>query len=188
MPAVVANGRIDAVNERLIQRCRQGEQDAQLQLVRYTSEDVRRILFRLAGPVVDLEDLVQQVYLAMFSSLPGFRGESRFSTWLFSLCLHVVRKRYRSLGRWLRLRARLADNPPPAATDAREEITRVEQARKVWHTLERLSTRQREVLVMYEMEGMTGPQIAEILGIPQATVWTRLHHARRAFRRKFRWE
>ena len=188
MPAVAADSRIPTVDERLIQRCRQGEQDARRELFQHTSDDVRRILFRLAGPVADFEDLVQQVYLAVFASIDGFRGESSFSTWLFSVCLHVVRKRSRSRGRWLRLRARLAANPPAPAADARAEVDQAERARRVWHTLDSLSVRQREVLVMYEMEGMTGPQIAEILGIPQATVWTRLHHARRAFRRRFRWE
>ena len=58
----------------------------------------------------------------------------------------------------------------------------------VHQVLQQLPFKLRTVLVLYEMEGFTGKEIARQLDIPEATVWTRLHHARRAFKRSYKWE
>lgn len=169
------------IEAELIERCRRGEERAQRELFKRTLEDVRRILFRLSGPSGDMEDMVQQVFLALFGAVRRFRGESSFSTFLFGICLRVARRQARSSFRWWRLKTRLAGERPEAAPCA--DGGEGQRARAVKKVLEELPVKHREILVLYEMEELGGREIARILGIPEGTVWTRLHHARRAFRK-----
>jgi len=171
----------------LIQLCRQGDRDAQLELFERTTQDVQRILFRLAGPVADLDDLVQETYLALWRALPKFRAEAAFSSFLFGICLRVAKKRARGWARWLKLRERAEREPAPPPLDPQRPIEQRERAAAVQRALDRLSFKQRSVLVLYEMEELSGKEIAERLGIPVKTVWTRLHAARKAFRRMYPW-
>ncbi len=176
-----------AVPGELIQRCREGDADAHRELFERTVDDVHRILYRLAGPAEDLADLVQEVYLALWRVLPGFREESAFSTFLFGICLKVAKKRGRTWLRWRRLREAATREPVEPSERPDERVARAQQAAAVRRALGRLSFKLRTVLVLYEMEGLSGREIAKKLGIPEKTVWTRLHSARKAFRRTYRW-
>jgi len=169
----------------LVRRCRQGDADAQRELFEKTLPHVQRMLFRLCGPGIEIEDLVQQVYLALFGSFGRFEGRSAFSSWLFGICIRVAGKKARSAGRFARLRRALLSEPSGTVHLPDCLVARAEQARMVHRVLGRLPYKQRTILVLYEMEGLSGKEIAESLSIPQATVWTRLHHARKAFRRSF---
>jgi len=170
----------------LIARCQKGDSDAFRELFEQTCGDVQRILFRLAGGR-DLEDLVQQAYLALFGAIRRFEGRSSFSTFVYGICLRVARKRARGIKRFLRLREsyRLEPRQPLGTPD--EQAERAARSVQVQRGLERLSWKLRTVLVLFEMEDLSGAQIAAQLGIPEATVWTRLHHARQAFRRSYSW-
>jgi RNA polymerase sigma-70 factor, ECF subfamily len=106
-----------------------------------------------------IEDATQDVFLEMFRYLPRFRGESELSTWLYRLCITQAR------------RVRTPSRPDDVARH------RIEQA------LAALTETERTVFVLYEMEGVPGKQIAQIVSCPEATVWRRLHYARHAFRR-----
>jgi RNA polymerase sigma-70 factor (ECF subfamily) len=173
---------------KLIRSCQEGDQGAYHQLFKQTVDDVHRMLYRLAGPQKDMEDLVQQVYLAVFGSIKSFRGDSAFSTWLFGICLRVAKKNSRSLFRRFRLKAKVSKEPQPALETPENGAARAQRAEKVHRVLQQLPFKLRTVLVLYEMEGFSGKEIARQLKIPEATVWTRLHHARRAFKRSYKWE
>jgi RNA polymerase sigma-70 factor (ECF subfamily) len=130
----------------------------------------------------DLEDATQEVFLQVHKYLPRFRRESELSTWLYRLCItqaRHVRRRARltqALRRLLALEPteRLVSAPPFTEELARSTLERA---------LSALSANERSVFVLYEMDGLSGKQIAEILRCPEATVWRRLHYARRTFRR-----
>jgi RNA polymerase sigma-70 factor (ECF subfamily) len=188
MPDMAGILRRADVSAKLIERCKQGDHNAYHQLFTGTVDDVHRILYRLAGPQRDMEDLVQQVYLAVFGSISSFRGESAFSTWLFGVCLRVAREHSRTLFRRFRLQSTAGQQPGPASETPENGAARAQRARKVHETLRQLPFKLRTVLVLYEMEGFSGKEIARQLDIPEATVWTRLHHARRAFKRSYKWE
>jgi RNA polymerase sigma-70 factor (ECF subfamily) len=81
----------------------------------------------------------------------------------------------------LRALGLLADQPEPIAADPSDELERARAAAAVRAVLDRLPFKQREVFVMYELEELDGAAIAELIGIPVGTVWTRLHHARKRF-------
>lgn len=172
------------ITDDLLGRCRQGEPDACRELFEAALPHVRRILYRLSGPS-DLDDLSQQAFLEIFRSLGRFQGRGAFSSWVFGICLRLAKKRARGLGRFLRFRERLAGSLEPARPAADAES--LERARAVERTLARLPFEQRAVLVMFEMEDHSGGEIAAALGIPEATVWTRLHRARKNFARLYPW-
>ncbi|HTQ02784.1 MAG TPA: RNA polymerase sigma factor [Polyangiaceae bacterium] len=138
---------------------------------------VYRVVARLSGSG-DVEDLVQEVFVVVHRRLGEFRGDARLTSWLFRIAYltvgaHVRRER---LGR--RVRELFGREPEPSTAHPSEEL---ERARRVRAALERLSFEQRSALVLFEVEGWSGAEIAEALGVPSGTVFRRLHEARRAF-------
>lgn len=153
-------------------------------LFRQHADSVHRLIARLLGPGArgaDIEDLVQQAFLAAHRALPGFRGESKPSTWLYGITARTVYRELRNRTRHRRMVAALeavALASPPAASTERLLQSRAELAR-VWRVLMEIAPKKRMVLVLHELEGLSGKEIAEALDIKEATVYTRLFHARR---------
>ena len=150
-------------------------------LFRAHADDVHRIVSRLLGlgaTEADVDDLVQQVFLAVHKSLPGFRGESKPSTWIYGIASRTVLHHLRGRRRYRIMMERLEERPwpierPEPQLESRDEL------RKVWRCLMRIKPKKRVVFVLHEIEGMSGPEIAEMLEINEPTVRSRLHHARR---------
>lgn len=146
-------------------------------------DDVHRIVARLLGPGAsraDVEDVSQLVFIAIQRALPRFRGESKLSTWIYGVAARVVMTQLRGWRRHRRLLAALGEHlelsdtyTPEKSAAEREELARV------WRCLMRIKPKKRVVYVMHELEGVSGAEIAAALDIPVATVWTRLHHARK---------
>ncbi|MFO0726157.1 MAG: sigma-70 family RNA polymerase sigma factor [Myxococcota bacterium] len=146
-------------------------------------DDVYRIVGRLLGPgasSADIEDTSQLVFMAIQRALPSFRGESKLSTWIYGVASRVVMTQLRSWRRHRRLLEAVslaADGvhrrTPEASAETRQELL------QVWACLMRISPKKRVVYLMHEVEGLSGQEIAVALGIPVATVWTRLHHAKK---------
>jgi RNA polymerase sigma-70 factor (ECF subfamily) len=166
----------------LIARAREGDTAAFRQIFQQHRQDVSRIVHRMLGPSADVEDVVQEVFLNVYRSLPSFRGESKFSTWLYRLSTNVTRMHLRRG----RSRPRFADvEVPEAPRDSAppdgplEQIERAERVRALYRLLDRLSDKKREVLVLHDLEGVPAKEIAEIASIPVLTVRTRLFYARK---------
>lgn len=113
--------------------------------------------------------------MAVYRSLPSFRGESQLSTWIYRITARTTGK----LIQKRRLRQALASvmlsEPPPAPPDPSEETAR---GLILDRMLDRLHPKKRLVLVLFELEGVPVEEIARIAGCPANTVWSRLHHAR----------
>jgi RNA polymerase sigma-70 factor (ECF subfamily) len=145
---------------------------------------VWRSLQRLGVPESDLDDALQEVFVVVHRRLASFRGDSALTTWLFGITLRVAgRFRRRSHLRheeptadWT-VHAAIASGSEPEAIalerEAQAELRRV---------LDQLDPEKRVVFVMFELEGRECPLIAEELGIPVGTVYSRLHAAREQFR------
>jgi RNA polymerase sigma-70 factor (ECF subfamily) len=164
----------------LIDRCLDGDDDAWRSLCRNHYPAVAATLRRLGVVDAEVEDAAQEVFIEVFRYLPSFRGEAQLSTWLYRLCIHRahrVRSRARTrerLRRFLLLAPAQAAPEPPGLGEAQAR-------RKIERALSSLSEKQRAVFVLYELENVPGKQIAEILRCPEATVWRRLHEARKSF-------
>jgi RNA polymerase sigma-70 factor (ECF subfamily) len=132
----------------------------------------------------DLEDLLQEVFVVVHRRLASFDGSSRVTTWLFGICLRVVAGYRRRAHR--RREQNFADVPDqPADEESGPEhaaATRQAQAR-LREVLDSMDLDQRALFVMFELDELTCEQIAEMLSIPVGTVYSRLHAARKAFRR-----
>jgi RNA polymerase sigma-70 factor (ECF subfamily) len=166
--------------DRVIARCRARDDAAWKELYDAHFEFVYRVGRRLGTPESEAEDLVHEVFLVVYKKLDQFEG-GRLTTWLYRITANLVSERHRkrrvraafeSLRIWIGGEA--PDDPERSAEKA-------SAARAVERVLERMSPKKREVFALFELEGLPGEQIAERLGCPVNTVWTRLHHARREF-------
>ncbi len=125
----------------------------------------------------DLEDACQDVFVQLFRCLAQFERRSELKTWVYKICLSQAgRLRRKRLVR--ATLARLLGRALPAPVAAGADWTGFEARRDMQAALERMSQRQREVFVLYELQGLPGEQIARIVACPPATVRGRLREAR----------
>ncbi|MFZ5439066.1 MAG: RNA polymerase sigma factor [Myxococcota bacterium] len=141
---------------------------------------LRLALQRLAGPGLDPEDLLQEVFVvALRKSADLARAQSPVA-WLFGVATKVAatRRRTATWKRWLGLEhaPEQASAESPARTLEQKQASRL-----VERALEVLSAGKRDVFVLYELQGLSGEEISQALGIPLKTVWSRLFYARREF-------
>jgi RNA polymerase sigma-70 factor (ECF subfamily) len=139
---------------------------------------------RLAGPRLDAEDLVHEVFLTVHRELHRFRGEAKLTTWLYRITANVVRDRRRQEQRLWR-RNRLAGDEAeraPAGPTPLEQLEQQREAALVYRVLDGMKERYRTVLILFEMEGLSGQEIAELTETRLETVWVWLHRAREQFR------
>jgi RNA polymerase sigma-70 factor, ECF subfamily len=150
--------------------------------------DVARWAERLAGPGFDLPDMVHEVFEIAQRRLLSFRGESSLSTWLFGITEKVVRHRRRKdrLRHWLAGSAKdVAQHVPAPGPSQHERLEQKERIARVYRVLDRLSERDREILILFELEEMPGEKIAALLGVKVGNVWLRMHRARARFLKAF---
>jgi RNA polymerase sigma-70 factor (ECF subfamily) len=142
-------------------------------------EDVRRLFTRLGVPACDLDDLVQQTFLEIPRASVSFRAGAPVRPWLFGLATILARRRRRSVSRMLARLQRWALEPRPAGSPTpAEQLEQTSEAHRAWTALEKISSKKREAFVLVALEGMSCVEAASTLGIPVATVWTRIHYAR----------
>lgn len=144
-------------------------------------DDLRGRVFALArhltGSRAEAEDVVQETFLAVHQALGGFRGECALSTWVLRIAIHAA---YRVRARRRQHVALDAGVEVPDGAPRPDELAAArEDARRLTAALEGLSAEQRTVLSLFAVEGLAHDEIAEILGIPIGTVWSRLHGARK---------
>ncbi|HYP90619.1 MAG TPA: sigma-70 family RNA polymerase sigma factor [Polyangiaceae bacterium] len=143
---------------------------------------VWRTLRRLGVAEGEARDATHEVFLVVHDKLAGFEGRSSLSTWLFTICRSVARD-FRARAR----RAKLGDGGElDDEIDLRADVGRTIEHNERLAELERIisamSSEQRNVFILFEIEKLTGVEIAEALRIPLGTVYSRLQLARKAFR------
>lgn len=174
--------KITAVDDaaELVARCRNGDADAFRLLFQKHREDVARLVFRMTGASSDLEDLIQEVFLQVHKSIGDFRGDARFSTWLYRLTVNVVLMHRRSAKSRPQLVAEvLAAAPKDAGLLPDEQVARRRRMTAFTRLVDRLSDKKRTVFILHELEGLSPSEIGKIVGAPVLTVRTRLFYARR---------
>lgn len=150
-------------------------------LVARWERKIRGAIFRIMGSEEESRDLCQEAFLKAFRSLGSFKGEARFSSWLYQIALNLCRDRMRrKKGRTMVSLDDLEDGgeaaaraqPPPSALDL---VLARDLSRTVAAAVAGLPEDQREVIVLKEYQGLTFLEIADVLGIPISTVKTRLY-------------
>jgi RNA polymerase sigma-70 factor (ECF subfamily) len=145
---------------------------------------VWRSLRRIGVAESDVADAVQDVFVVVHRKLGDFEGKAKVTTWLFGICVRVAsdRRRLAHTRRELptenveiaRLDADAAVGGPSDARDARALLETI---------LDRMSDEQRIVFTLFELQGLTGEEIADLLDVPLGTVRSRLRLARECFQR-----
>lgn len=163
----------------LLARARDGDRGAFSELVRRHDDTARGLLRRMLGPREELDDLLQEASLKALSRLDSFRGDAAFGSWFCRIALHcgidLLRRRRKAV-------APLVVEPEDTADEPWRHAQRIELRERMAAAVERLPPAMADAFRLYYREGLTTPQIADRLGIPPATVRTRLFHARRRLR------
>ncbi len=161
---------------------------------------VSRWAMRLLGPDRDFEDVVQDVFMVVRRRLPEFRGDAEITTWLYKITIRVAaRARMRAhWWSWVTGRGRNPGRgrpcqtfvpPPDMPRDPHVLLEARERTSLVYRVLDEIGEKNRAAFIMYEIEGLSGAQIAEVMGSNIRTVWVRLSRARQKFiERMTAWE
>ena len=142
---------------------------------------VIRTLRHLGVKESDVEDVAQEVFVTVHRKLPEFEGRSKLRTWLYAICLRVASDHRR---RAYVVRERVTDNPPvdDGERTGNEPDSSLESRAFVQELLDGLDDDKRAVLVLYEIEGLTMREVADVVGCPLQTAYSRLHAARELLR------
>jgi RNA polymerase sigma-70 factor (ECF subfamily) len=190
------------VSEReLVERAKEGEEEAFDELVRRHEPQVRRLALKVTKDETLAQEVMQDVFLRMFTKLHSFEGRSTLSTWLYRVTLNssfmLLRSQKRHIhDEWsaeecermqeesLWNQTNLWDAP------ADSQFERKELRSVIQESLDELAPHHREVLILREWEGLPNKEIASLLGLSLSAAKSCLHRARNFFRDQFqeRWE
>jgi RNA polymerase sigma-70 factor, ECF subfamily len=175
----------------LVEQCRRGDPQAFARLVAVHERLVYNLAARMLGDVEEAKDLSQDVFLQVYKQLPRFEGRSSLKTWIYRIVVNQCRNRHR----WWKRRRRDKALPIEELTASEnaqlvvrhpdgpeEQLSRREQSARVQRALQTLSIDHRAVLVLREVDDLSGTEIAETLGVAEGTVKSRLARARDALR------
>ena len=163
------------VEEQCVAQARGGDASAFEELVRMYEAPVYRLALRMCGGrAEDAQEVAQEAFLAAWRGLPRFRGQCRFSSWLYKLTAnaavdHLRREKRRPAAVPLENAGEPADSHTP-----QEELERRELHRAVQQALDRLTPEHREVLLLRQMQGLSYQEIGAALSLEEGTVKSRI--------------
>lgn len=176
--------------EDIILACQSGDARAFEFLVNRYQKQMFNIAFRMTGSYEEACEVVQEAFLSAYRSIKKYRGEARFSTWLYSITVNQTRSHLKAMrnrdfheGIWI-------DDPPgnegvsPAIQypsrqmGVAEQVEQKEIKDKVQECINALDNEHREVVVLRDIQGFSYDEIAEMLKVPDGTVKSRLFRAR----------
>lgn len=175
----------------LVDRCQQGDRDSFAQLMRLHERQIYNFTYRMLGNEEEAEDLTQDIFVAAFRGIRSFRGEAKFSTWLYRIALNQTRNRIKYLSRrnFFAKESRraqfreegLLENPELLADSAPspEQWTLTKSlATQVQECLNQMPPQARQILVLRDVQGFSYEELSEMLSLKPGTVKSRLHRAR----------
>ncbi len=179
LPRVLRRRLAQSSHEReLLRRAQNGDREAVAVLLGRHREDVGRLCFQILREREKAEDAAQEILLRAFEKMPQFRGESEFSTWLYRVALNHCLEIKRTLAR----RESLFGGEEEARCTA-DFSPRSDTKMALETALDALPETLQIVLVLRQWHEKSYEEIGAILNLPTGTVKSRLHEARREFRR-----
>lgn len=179
-----------STDEELVARSIRGDADSFNELILRWERPIYALAYRTIGREEDARDVCQETFLRAFRALPGFRGQAKFSSWLYRITLNLCRD-------WMRRQRRAPfvqvpeDRDPvemAAAAEPSEAIedlvARRDLARIVERVMARLPEEQRTAILLKEYHGLTFQEIADLVGCPLSTIKTRLYQGLTVLRRE----
>jgi RNA polymerase sigma-70 factor (ECF subfamily) len=184
------NGLMATTDEELVARSRGGDLDSFNQLVLRWERPIYALAYRVIGREEDARDVAQETFLRAFRALGGFKGQAKFSSWLYRITLNLCRD-------WIRRERRTPVSQAPEGIDIIEMageaepsesiealVARKELGRAVGKVMAMLPEEQRTAIIMKEYHGLTFQEIADVLDCPLSTVKTRLYQGLSVLRRQ----
>lgn len=181
-----------STDEELVARSIGGDADSFNELVLRWERPIYALAYRTIGREEDARDVCQETFLRAFRALPAFRGQAKFSSWLYRIALNLCRD-------WMRRERRAAMVPWPedqnqtpleiaAAGEPTESIEDLVARRALTQLVEQVMTHlpdeQRTAILLKEYHGLTFQEIADVMGCPLSTVKTRLYQGLAVLRRE----
>jgi len=179
-----------STDEDLVARSIGGDVDSFNELIQRWERPIYALAYRQLGREEDARDVCQETFLRAYRGLGGFRGQSKFSSWLYRIALNLCRD-------WVRRERRTPTVQPPEDMDVRELararepsesiedlVLRNDLSRAVERAMAGLPPEQRTAIVLKEYHGLTFQEIADLLGCPLSTVKTRLYQGLTVLRRE----
>ena len=167
---------------RAVAQAKKGDADAFAFLVETYETSVYRLALRMCGNAHDAEEVAQEAFVAAWKGLPAFRGESKFSSWLYQLTTNAAidflrrEKRHRAV-------TPIDDEPEPAAPDTPQQVLEEEEvSRALQQALDALSPEHREIFLLRQMRQLSYEEIGRLLGLEPGTVKSRLSRAKKQLR------
>jgi RNA polymerase sigma-70 factor (ECF subfamily) len=166
----------------LLAAVKAGSVDAMAALYDGHHQRVRVLARRLLGDDAAAEDVVQEVYAALPRAAGRYRGDADAQAFLLGITVKRARSHLRAAIRRRRLLESYARHERPGPRNPEQDAYREQLVRRLLWALDRISLAHREAFVLCEVEGIKAAEAAAILGIPEATVRTRLFHGRARLR------
>lgn len=176
-------------DEELVALSRGGDVDSFNQLILRWERPIYALAYRVIGREEDARDVCQETFLRAFRALPGFKGQAKFSSWLYRIALNLCRD-------WMRRQRRvpLAELPGDvdpldlaaergAIESIEDLVVRRQLSDAVAQAMALLPEEQRTAIILKEYHGMTFQEIADLQGCPLSTVKTRLYQGLSVLRR-----
>ena len=149
---------------------------------------VFNVIYRILGDRQETEDVAQEVFIAVFKHIDGFRGDSKFSTWLFRIATNRAKNRIKYLARRNHSKhqdiddtpeSNIEENPVGGKTSRPDRKAMGKELEEVIQDgIGELNEKHRTVLVLRDIENLTYDEISEALDLPEGTVKSRLYRAR----------
>ncbi len=179
--------------DELVRLCKKGDREAFGALVEEYQARIVNIAFGMLSDRDDAMDAAQETFIRIYRAIGGFNEKSSLSTWIYSICKNVcsdaLRKRQRTI-RGASIEASAADEdskviePADADADPEQRYIKNERQRLVKKALSELKPEYREMITLYDLNGLSYEEIAEVLDIPIGTVKSRLSRARDGLKKK----
>ena len=167
---------------RTVARAKQGDADAFALLVQTYETSIYRLALRMCGNAHDAEEVAQEAFMAAWKGLPSFRGESKFSSWLYQLttneAINFLRKEKRH-----RAATPLEDEMEPATGDTAHQAAETKELQQaLQQALEALTAEHRQIFLLRQMRQLSYEEIGQLLGLESGTVKSRLNRAKKQLR------
>jgi RNA polymerase sigma-70 factor (ECF subfamily) len=189
---LIERARMAWTDEELVARSVGGDVDSFNQLILRWERPIFALAYRVIGREEDARDVCQETFLRAFRALRGFKGQAKFSSWLYRIALNLCRD-------WIRRERRTPIAQAPEGVDlldlaAEQEpaesietlVARREMSRAVAKAMALLPEEQRTAIILKEYHGLTFQEIADLLDCPLSTVKTRLYQGLSVLRRTLR--
>ncbi len=181
---------ITCTDEELVARSARGDADSFNQLITRWERPIYALAYRVIGREEDARDVCQETFLRAFRGIAAFKGQAKFSSWLYRIALNLCRD-------WIRRERRTPVVAVPDGVDLQDLtadrgpvesvedlVSRRDLSRLVARAMQALSEEQRTTVVLKEYQGLTFQEIADLQGCPLSTVKTRLYQGLTLLRRE----